>query len=117
MMRRTETRRTKSFSPSPLHAAARPPPLRVVNVLFVSFGSSSFRTPRRTATPLASRDPADPAGTSLVLKARAARSVDEPRRFKNDAFENLVLVTRRRAERNKCSDRLFLVQALINADL
>ena len=36
---------------------------------------------------------------------------------KNDAFARPVLSARRRAERNECSDRLFLVQALTNEDL
>ena len=36
---------------------------------------------------------------------------------KNDAFTWLVLRTRRRAERNECSDRHLLVQALANEDV
>ena len=66
-----------------------------------------------------------------MLEAHVARSVDEPRgsrsRYrrrggpfaatKNDAFTWLVLRTRRRAERNECSDRHLLVQALANEDV
>ena len=45
-------------------------------------------------------------------------AVLSPRRAKkNDAFARLVLRTRRRTERNECSDRLLLVQALNNEDL
>ena len=69
-----------------------------------------------------------------MREVQTTRSVDEPRltkqasRYlrrggafaetkKNDAFARLVLSAQRRAERNECSDRLFLVQALINEDL
>ena len=76
--------------------------------------SSSFRTPRRTTTSLASSDPAE---TRLVLDASAAWSVKEPRWIKqasrylrrvsafavmkNNVFAWFVLSTRRRASRKK----------------